>query len=136
MAFVAGKSGHVAVSGTTLSTFCTNVDGFPGKVDTLDTTTYGKNRKTYIPGLGDGNISMSFNWDPTAVTGPDAVLSALIVTPALVTVVHGPQGNTTGQVKYSVSAILTDWKVSTPVAGLVTGSATFQMSDTITISTF
>lgn len=136
MAFIAGKSGYIMVNAVNLSTFATNVDGFPGSVDTLDTTTYGKSRKTYIPGLGDGSISVTFNWDPTASTGPDAVLSALIVTPALVTVIHGPQGSTTGQAKYSVSAILKEWKVSTPVAGLVTGTASFQMSDTITVTVF
>lgn len=136
MAFQAGKSGSVSVNGTVLSTFCTNCDGFPGVVAVLDTTCYGKNRKTYIPGLGDGTVTMTFDWDPTAATGPDAVISALITTPALVTIIHGPMGSTVGNVKYSVSAICTDWKVSTPVAGLITGTATFQMSDTVTVTVF
>lgn len=141
MAFQAGKAGYVNVdtaAGTAkdLSAYCTNVEGFPGSVAALDTTTYGKNSKTVIPGLRDCTVTMTFLWDPTATSGPDAVLSGRITTPAVQTIVHGPMGNTTGNISYTAEALLTDWKVGTPAGGLVTGTATFQCSGDVAVSVF
>lgn len=141
MAFQAGKAGYIGIDNTggtlkDLSTFCTNVEGFPGTVASLETTAYGKNSKTYIPGLRDSKITCTFIWDPTATTGPDSVLASRITTPVVATVTHGPMGSTTSNVKYSVEAVLEEWKVSTPVGGLVTGVATFQGSDDVSVGVF
>lgn len=132
MAFRAGKAGFISVNAVDLSTFCTNVDGLPGSVDTLDTTTYGKNAKTFIPGLRDSKITATFVWDSGA-SSPDATLSALMTTPALVTLIHKPSTVAT-VVTYTVTVILTEWKVTVPVGGLITGTASFQGSDVVVIS--
>lgn len=132
MAFRAGKAGSININSVDLSTFCTNVDGLPGTIDVLDTTAYGKNAKTFIPGLRDSKITCTFVWDSGAST-PDATLSALMTTPAVVTLVHKPSTAAT-VVTYTVSVILTEWKVSVPVAGLITGTASFQGTDVVVIS--
>ena len=132
MAFRAGKNGFISINAVDLSAFCTNVDGLPGSTDTLETTTYGKNAKTFIPGLRDSSITCTFVWDSGAST-PDAILSALLTTPAVVTLIHKPSTVAT-VVTYTVSVILKEWKVSVPVGGLVTGVASFQGSDVVVIS--
>lgn len=132
MAFRAGKAGFLSVNGVDLSTFCTNVEGLPGSVDALETTAYGKNAKTFIPGLRDASVSTTFVWDSGA-SSPDATLSALHTTPAVVTLIHKPSTVAT-VITYTVSVICTEWKVSTPVGGLITGTATFQCSDVVVIS--
>ena|SRR6266702_6822143 len=132
MALRAGKAGSITINSVDLSTFCTNIDGLPGSTEILDTTTYGKNARTFIPGLRNSQVTATFVWDSGAST-PDATLSALMTTPAVVTLVHKPSTVAT-VVTYTLSVILTEWKVSVPVGGLITGVATFQGTDVVVIS--
>ena len=135
MAFVHGKGAVVNIddsAGTPrdLSAYITSSD-FEITAETAETTAYGKSAKTFIVGLKDGKVSFNGNWDVTATTGPDAVLSGLIGVGPL-TVDWRPAGSASTNVKYTGEAICTSYKASAPVGGIVTFSASFQFSDTVT----
>ena len=63
--------------------------------------------------------------DPAA----DAVLSVLGTTAAFT---YGPQGTTTGLVKYTGSAIVQKYQIKTGVGGAGTFSATLQVTGAVT----
>lgn len=134
MAFWHGSKSNFQINSKDLSTFIDNVD-MPLITDTAETSTFGSTAKTYIVGLTDSTLSIGGKWDPTATTGPDAVLQALVGA-AATTFIYGPQGTTAGFVKYTGSAILTNYKVTSPIGGVVTFTADFQCSGAITRTTF
>jgi hypothetical protein len=134
MAFVHGSKSSFNINAKDISAFLDNVD-FSNAVDTAETSTFGSTSKTYINGLTDATFSIAGKWDPTATTGPDAVLDALVGAAAS-TFIYGPQGTTAGMVKYTGSAILTSYKVTGPIGGVVSLTADFQCSGAITRTTF
>lgn len=134
MAFVHGSKANFQINSKDLSAFCDNVD-FPNTTDTAETSTFGSTAKSYIVGLTDSTMSIQGKWDPTVTTGPDAVLFPLIGA-AATTFIFGPQGSTTGNVKYTGSAICTSYKVTSPIGGVVVFTADFQVSGAVTRTTF
>lgn len=141
MAFVHGKStafklDNAAGSIIDLSAFLEDV-GFPRNIETNETTTFGKNSKTYIAGLADGTISLSGKWDSTPDTQLAAILAAHMAgTTLTVSFEYGPVGSGSGALKYLGEAILTSYEVSSPVADVVTFSAELQITGDVTRSTF
>lgn len=131
MAFVHGKSAYFKVNSTDISAYLDEVS-LPRAIATAETTTFGKSAKTYITGLTDATISTKGKWDATT----DATLAALVGATSLVTWEYGPAGSTTGNIKYSGSAIITSYDVSAPVGDAVSFSMNLQVSDTITRGTF
>ncbi len=137
-----GKDAYFAVedsTGTTLrdiSPYLNTID-FPRSNDTHDNTTYGAEGHTFQTGLTNGTISIAGFWDKTATVGSTTVLDSLLDldTPTL-GFEYGPEGNASGKVKYSGECILQDYNVSSPVADLVTFTATLQISGTVTKGTF
>lgn len=134
MAFGHGKDSvfwldNAAGSLTNISAYCKSAAAdMPGQVN--ETTTLGKTSRTFIGGLLDGTISVEGLWDPTV----DAIMfAARGVTKSFEL---GPEGGTTGDIKYSGECFGTSYKVNPAVDGVVTFSATFQCSDTVTRGTF
>ena len=80
---------------------------------------------------GRGTLELAGDYDPTATTGPQAVLFPLLGAAAFAVVVE-PGGNLTGQVRRSFNALLTSYKESDKVADKVTFSATLLVTDAIT----
>lgn len=83
-------------------------------VDTAETSTFGTTAKTYVPGMNDGTVSISGLYDATV----DAMISAVMDgqadgSIASSTVEYGPQGGTTGKVKYTLEVIWTSYSTST-----------------------
>lgn len=110
---------------------------FARQNDTHDTTCYGAEGHTFITGLTNGTITVAGLWDKTALVGSATVLDALLdLDTTTMTFVYGPEGNTAGQVKYTGEAILQSLDHSSPVADLVTFSATLQITGTPTKTTF
>jgi len=140
MAFTHGKGAVFKIdnSGGTLQTLTAYVDSidFNNTVDTAETTTMGSEVKTYLSGQSDATLSVSGKWDSTASTGPDAVLNGLIGLEATSTFEVGPEGSTTGKVKYTGECFLTSYVVSAPVGDVVTFTADFQVTGAITKTTY
>lgn len=101
--------------------------------DNHDTTAFGAEGHTFITGLTNGTITLDGWWDKTASTGTATVLDSLM---GLDTVTlgweYGPEGRTTALVKYSGECVLASLDYSSPVADLVSFTATLQISGDVT----
>lgn len=140
MAFASGKASQFTIDNssgtpTDISAYCTSTD-LDQQLAALDTTTYGAtgSSKTYVSGLRDGKFSVNGNFDPTLDSLMNGTLAANAAGTTLPTasVVYGPIGPTTGNPKYTCEVIVTDYKVASPVAGIVTWTATCQISGQLT----
>lgn len=136
MAFRHGKSASFKVdnSGGTLTDISTylNEITFPQSIETAETTAYGKSAKTYVVGLSDSTISISGMFDATV----DAHLAGIRGQEASVSFEYGPEGTTSGRVKYTGECYLTSYETSSPVGDVITFSAEFQVTDSVTRGTF
>ena len=126
-------------AGTTLRNigpYLTSVD-FSMENDTHDTTTLGDEAHEYITGLTNATITLNGFWDKTATVGSATVLDTLFGLDAVtVGFEYGPEGNTSTNVKYSGECILQSLDYSSPVADLITFTATLQVSGAVTKGTF
>ena len=141
MAFAHGKHTHFSVddaSGTLrdLSSFCDSVSGLPGGRDLSEVTAFGDEGVRNIPGLKNVSFSVSGHWDPTATTGPDAVLSSLLDAEQTATFEYGPSGSGTGGIKYSGEAWCSSYSTDSSVSDKVSFSAEFQVDGVPTRGTF
>lgn len=139
MAFAHGKTGafKLGTTGTPgtvvdLSAWLDNVS-FPESVDTGETTVFGQSSKSYVVGLKDSTISISGKWDATTL---DPQLFGLLGSTVAVTWEYGPAGSTVGMVRYTGTAFMTSYQVTTPVADVVTFSCDFQVTGNVTRNTF
>lgn len=140
MAFVHGRNTYIAVddSGGTLrnlSTFCDSVSGLPGSRDLAETTSFGANGTQSIPGLENVSFSISGSFDPTATTGPIAVLNGLRTATTYGAFEFAPQGQTNGNILYSGNCWLSSFEVEASVDDKVSFEAEFQVEGTVSIGT-
>lgn len=133
MAFVHGKGTAVSIGGGDLSVYSNSVT-FSRSGDTHETTTFGKNSKTYSPGLKDGTGSIEGIYDNTASTGPGAVLRPL-VGGAAVAFAYRPEGAGVGKPNATVQALVSSYEETSAVADMVTFSAELQFTGDIADST-
>ena len=132
--FAHGKSTDFAIDDTggssrNISDTLTDVS-FPQTIDTAETTAFGSSNKSYIVGLKDTTISVSGIWDATV----DGYLSG--TEPASRSFIYGPAGSTSGNVKYTGEAIMTNYSVSNPVGDVVTFSMDLQVTGAVTRTTY
>jgi len=133
--FVHGKSVNFSLDDTAgtsrdISDVLNSVD-FPEITETADTTAFGSSSRSFIVGLESATISLSGLWDATV----DGYLKGG-TEPASRTFIYGPAGSTSGNVKYTGEAILTNYSQSSPVGDVVTFSVDLQCTGTITRTTY
>lgn len=133
MAFRHGKYAEIVVNSIPLTLYCDTAD-FSVDIDTADVTTFTHHWKRAIAGLAGGEVSLSGSWDPTASTGPAAVLTALIGTDAFPVVVY-PGGNIAGQLSRTFNAILSNYTEHSEVGDKVGFEATLLVDDDVTFGT-
>lgn len=104
----------------------------PISADTPETTAFGSTNKTYVIGIKDGRFSCSGMYDATV----DALLSGIFGFETARTFEYGPEGSTTGRVKYTGSVFLTSYSVSGSVADMVAASCEFQVTGALTRTTW
>lgn len=121
MAFVHGK-GAVVLHGLTDASGYFNSLDVELSVDPAETTTFGKNAKTFIPGLKDGKVSLGGLFDVAI----DAVLSAAIGASTGDAVTVAPQALALGGRVWVCSSRSTSYKSSVPVGGVVAASMSIQ----------
>ena len=141
MAFVHGKDAVFKLDdsgGTlrTLTSYVDNVSGLPGGRDLAEVTAFGDGGTKSIPGLQDVSFTIKGHFDSTASTGPNAVLNGLRTATATATFEYGPEGGTTGKVKFSGECWLTEYEVEAEVDDKVSFTAEFQVDGTVTSGTF
>jgi hypothetical protein len=134
MPFVHGRTTHFSYNAVNLSAFCDNVD-FPQTVETAETTTFGDTSKDYIVGLRDSTISISGKWDGAA-GAIDVTLAPDLGNATARAFAYGPAGNTAGNVRYTGSCFCTSYQITGAIGDVVTFSAEFQVTGTVTRDTF
>lgn len=137
MAFQHGKNAAIKLDNTAgaltdIAPYTDAMEGLPGGQELAESTVFGKSAKTYIPGLSDGQISLAGKWDPAL----DAVFGSPSQWGSSRTFEYGPEGAAVGDVRYTGECFVADYSCSAPVGGVVTWSATLQLSDTLTRNTF
>jgi hypothetical protein len=100
----------------------------PISLDTPETTAFGSTVKTYVVGIKDARFSISGMFDATV----DALLQGIFGLETARTWEYGPEGSTTGRIKYSGSAYLTSYQVQGSVSDMVAASCEFQVTGPVT----
>lgn len=128
MAFRHGKAAAFTLNTKDLGPFLTSLDT-SWDLDTADTTTFSATWKSSLAGIPGGKIDIAGNYDPTATTGPGAVLWAAITGATPVTGLVYPGGNTTGQALWTITSgcLVTSYSESSPVGGIVTFQASIDV---------
>ena len=124
MAFRHGKAASLTLNSVVLGTFIDSMD-LSFDTDQADTTAFGATWKSSLAGVPGGSISISGYYDPTATTGPGAVLFPLVVAGTAVTGLVYPGGTASGQSLYTITSgcIVKSYAESSPVGGIVTFTA-------------
>lgn len=98
--------------------------------DTLETTTMGDSARTYLPSLSTFSGSVDVYWDEEDTTGQGALTIG-----AEVTLNVYPEGDTSGDIYYTGSAIVTGVTRSGSFDGMVEASISVQGTGALTSST-
>ena len=125
------KLDNSSASLTDISNTLTDVS-FPAKVDTAEVTAFGASAKSYIVGLTDGTISISGTFDATV----DALFGGVLGLATALNWNYGPEGSTTGYVKYTGLGYVTSYQKSGSVGDVVKYSAEIQITGAVTRTTF
>ncbi len=125
-----GKFAEITINSVALTSYC-DASTLDISVDTAETSVYGLDWKTHLPGLAGATLSISGNYDPTAVSGIVVVLTGLIGAAAFPVVVK-PGGSASGQISHTFNAIMTKYSSSSPVGGKVTVSADVLVTGAVT----
>lgn len=134
MAFVSGSKGQVIVNGVDLSAYCNSID-FPVTVDNADTTTMGLTWRTNLSGLKSAELSLEGFYDPTATTGPAAVLRGVISGGTPVALIYRPGGSVAGQYSHTMNGNITGYGESNSLDDAIAFSAGFVTTGTVTSGT-
>lgn len=126
MAFRHGKDTVVKLNAIDLSAF-SNQTQFGDETEANETTTYGRARKTYMGGLGDGKITLQGVYDDGA-SGPRAIIKPLKAAGTAVTFLFQPEGTGSGKAQSSVSVIITAFNETAPVADVIGWTCEMQMT--------
>lgn len=105
---------------------------FPRSIDTAESSSFGDSAKQYVVGLSDATISVSGNFDATI----DGYLAGTVGQAATLSFEYGPEGSTSSYVKFSGECILTSYEVSGAIGDVVTYSAEFQVTGSVTRGTW
>lgn len=137
MSFSHGRLAYVSVAGTDLSAYFNSTD-LPVEVDNAETSTFGASWRTGLSGLAGATWSLEGYWDPTASTGPAAVLVAAIATCQAgtpVACVFRPAGTGSGKATRTFNANITGYTEGATLDGVVPITASFQVTGAITFGT-
>lgn len=131
-----GTSGSPTVL-TDISNVCDSVS-FPRSADLAETTAFGSSARSYMPGFPSNSFSISGKFDATV----DAHMAGLVNIDTPVAVQYRPEGTGASRVQYdapggagAAGVFLTAYNISSPVNDVVTFTAEFTNSLSITRST-
>lgn len=133
MAAVHGKNTEITVNAVVLTTFCDSSE-FSQEVDVHDTTAYGQDNKTYMPGLIDGTFTFGGKYDDGA-SGPKATIEAIIDGGVAVAFIRKPEGTGTGLPNEAFSGVVQSYVETNPVGDKISWSCDVQISGAVTRTT-
>ena len=119
-----------------LSAYVTEVRGLPGQRALNEVTALGDSGARFIPGLEDVTVRLGGLFDDTATSGLDAVLGPLRTHTSAVDFEYGPEGSSTGDVKYSGTCWVVSYDLRSRVGSLVEWTASLQVEGTVARGTY
>lgn len=128
MATATSKRLFVSLNGTDISQYCDTSEHHK-KPDVVDITTYGNDAHVKEGTLLDGEGSIGGIYDTSAVSGPRALMNALIG--QTVTYVRRPEGTGSGKPQDSVLVVVGEYVETAPVADVVRWTLALNYSDDI-----
>lgn len=139
MAFSHAKGSYFAIDDSTpslqnISDSVQSVD-FSQEIDNPEVTTFTKDDRVYIAGLVGATISISGFFDDSATTGADVVLDGLVGKAVSSTWEYGPEGNASGDIKYSGECFMNSYGISGSVDGVVEFTADFVITAAVSRAT-
>lgn len=137
MALRHGRLAQVILRGTDVSQYFTSSD-LATEIENADTTTFGTAHRTNMAGLTSSTFSLEGFYDPTASTGPVALIETAITqaqggTPS--TVIFRPGGSATGQMSRTFLVNITNFTETPSLDGAVAISVSFNVTGEITRAT-
>lgn len=127
MAFRHGKDAIVLADEYDISTYLNEVSSSMS-LETSETTTFGKNSKTYIQGLNDGTISFSgmFDGDANAIA---PIFEDIVANETTVVITIAPDGGLVqGRSATLAQGKQTSYDITVPVGDVVALSGEFQVT--------
>ena len=122
-----GKAGVVTIGGTTLGI----ATGFTVDTthDVVEDTALGSSMKSFLVGRGTYTASIDMNFDETD-SGQTTMVQGAELTFAFL-----PEGNESGDRKFSGTGIVTGMSVGVPLDGVITRTVSIQGTGGLTIGT-
>jgi hypothetical protein len=119
-----------------ISAFITEVRGLPGARLLNEVTALGDGGARFIPGLEDVVILLAGLFEDTATSGLDAILGPLRTHTSAVDFEYGPEGSTTGDVKYSGTCWVAQYDLRSRVGSQVEWVCALQVEGTVARGVF
>ena len=119
-----------------LSRYLTSIDGLPGPRELIDVTPLNASGHAFIPSLENVVITIEMNWsddaNDSAYGAPDVLLEGMRKATAVRLFEYGPEGKTTGEVKYSGNCWLRNYQITSRLGSQITCRAELQVDGTVT----
>jgi len=128
MATTHGKGGKVFLDSNQIaevSAFTLN-----RSADVAESTACGDQAASFMVGITRGDGSITCHWDATDSTGQEALAVGSLITLKLY-----PEGDSTGDVEYSMSAWITSESISVAMADIVSREYAFSVDGVVTQGT-
>lgn len=110
MAFIHGKSIFVMMNGYNITGYLNKIEA-PYTADTAETSVFGLDNKTYLPGMKDATLSAEGLFDGDADAVDQLLNSVLAGANSGNNLMWIPQGNTAGNIGYGLNMIQTAYNV-------------------------
>ena len=130
MVFEPGFGSALSVDGTELRTVLDSIS-FNRGMGTVEVTAFGDSDEEMLATIKSGGLNFAGHWD----VATDLVLDGTF-DGAVVAMVFGPQGLTTGDVRYTFNAIVEDYTQDTDPKGKVSFSGTAIKTGAVTRDTY
>lgn len=125
--FAHGKNVKVYIDEFDFSVYFTDVTATT-TVEVAETSGFGTDAKTYIPGMKDGSVSLSGLFDGTA-TGTDVYFNSALGSTTKQNIIVAPGGHSNGANAIILQSDDTSYEVSGAIGDVVQTSAEFQSDE-------
>ena len=119
-----------------LSPYIVSVDGLPGPRELSDATALGAGGRKWHPSLENVIFNLELMWSKDTEVGPDTVLGPLRQHTSPTDFNYGPEGSTTGDIKYHGKCWVRNFKITTRVGNLVMAAAECQVNGQVSRGAF
>ena len=119
-----------------ISPYIVSIEGLPGPREFGDVSVLGDTGHKWQPTLENVVIALELVWSDDALVGSDTVLGPLREHTAPVAFDYGPEGKVNGDIKYSGTAWVEDFRILTRVGTMVTARCQLKVHGAVARGTY